>query len=124
MDKLKELIGAQILKINKDSITVKLNNNTYTLNLDAYNGDCCGYADFELNMRYSENDDRNPIITNIEIENKDYYSGDSFVVTFYGENKEIATIEGSAGSGSGWTYGACVSITCSELGLDETLAQY
>ena len=124
MEKLKVLIGAQILKINEDSITVKLNNNTYTLTLDTYDGDCCGYANFELNMLYSENDERNPIVTNIEYENRDYHDGDAFVITFYGENKEFATIEGIASSGSGWMYGANVSIRCAELGIEDVLAIY
>lgn len=121
---LEKLIGAQILTINDDSIKVKLGEDTFNLEIISYDGDCCGYADFKTNLLYSENDRRNPIITNIELEDKDCYDGESSIITFYGESKPLATIESEAGSGSGWSYGAFVSLTCKELDIDENLASW
>lgn len=122
---LENLIGAQILKIDETSIEVKLREETYTLEIVSNDGDCCGYADFTTNLLYSEEDMRNPIITNVELKNKEGgYDGDSSVITFYGENKELATIESEAGSGSGWNYGACVTLKCKALEIEEDLASW
>lgn len=121
---LEKLIGAQILKINESTIDVRLGEETHTLEILSDDGDCCGYSNFDINMKYSENATTNPIITNIEV--KDNSSGDSdgMIVTFYGENKELCEIEADAGSGSGWAYGAIVYMECKTLGIDETLANY
>ena len=75
-------------------------------------------------MLYSENNDRNPIITNVEFVEDDGYDGASSVITFYGEHKEIVNIESNAGSGSGWGYGASVSLQCKTLNIDEELASW
>lgn len=118
------LIGAQILSMDEDKIHVKLGDQVHTIEVEAYNGDCCGYADFTTNLLYEEENIRNPIITNVELEsNGDAYS-DSSIVTFYGESKTLATIESDAGSGSGWSYGACVTIRCKTLDIDEDLASW
>lgn len=122
---LDKLIGAQIVNINEDSIEVKLNDTVYKLEIDSEDGDCCGYAHFETKMLYSENDFRNPIITNVQLENdEEGYDSDTSVLTFYGEDKELAIIESSAGSGSGWNYGSYVSIRCKLLDIDEGLASW
>lgn len=122
---LERLIGAQILRINETSIDVKLNDEIHTLEIVSDYGDCCGYAVFTTNLLYSEEDCRNPIITNVELKNKqDGYDGESSVITFYGESKPLATIESEAGSGSGWSYGAFVSLRCKELDIDEDLASW
>jgi hypothetical protein len=121
---LENLVGAQILTVNDNSIEVKLDGKTYTLEIISDSGDCCGYADFTTNLLYTENDFRNPIITNVALENKEGSYCDASIVTFYGESKPLATIESEAGSGSGWTYGACVSIKCKALDIDEDLASW
>lgn len=121
---LEKLIGAQILTLNDDSIEVKLGDGIHTLEIISDDGDCCGFADFTTNLLYSENDFRNPVITNVELENKDYHDGDSSIITFYGESKPLATIESEAGSGSGWSYGAFVSLRRKELDIDEDLASW
>lgn len=121
---LKELIGAQIVSIDETRITVELLGKKYTLELDSDDGDCCGYADFTTTMLYSKNDINNPIITDIKFLNNDYPSFNTSIITFYGSNKELAHIESEAGSGSGWSYGACVSIRCKDLNIDESLADW
>ena len=121
---LEKLIGAQILTVNEDSIEVKLGDEVFTLEIISDGGDCCGYADFTTNLLYSENDSRNPIITNVTLENGESDYEDSSVITFYGESNTLATIESEAGSGSGWHYGASVSLRCKALDIDEDLASW
>ncbi|MDX1769922.1 MAG: hypothetical protein R3328_00205 [Planococcaceae bacterium] len=122
---LEKLIGAQILTVNEDSIEVKLGENIFKLEIESDGGDCCGYASFTTNLLYSENDFRNPIITNVSLDNEENsYEGDSSVITFYGESKALATIESEAGSGSGWNYGAFVTLRCKALDIDENLASW
>lgn len=121
---LKNLVGAQIVSIGESSVIVKLDGQIHTLEILSDDGGCCGYADFKTHLLYSEQDFRNPIITNVEKESKDMYEGDSSVVTFYGESKALATIESDAGSGSGWSYGAYVTLRCKLLDIDEELASW
>lgn len=121
---LEKLIGAQIISVRNDSISVKLGDAVHTLEIDSDEGGCCGYADFRTNLLYSENDFRNPIITKIEKVNEDDDYSDSSVITFYGESKPLATIESEAGSGSGYYYGAFVTLQCKSLDIDENLVSY
>lgn len=122
---LEKLIGAQIVKVNESSIEVKIDEEVHVLEIDTDYGSCCGYAEFETNLLYSEGDVRNPVITNVELVTKEgVYECDQTIITFYGESKELANIESEAGSGSGWTYGACVTLRCKTLNIDETLAEW
>jgi len=121
---LENLIGAQILTVSDDSIKVKLGDEIHTLEIISDGGDCCGYADFTTNLLYSENDFRNPIITNVTMNSGDNSYCDTSVVTFYGEAKSLVTIESEAGSGSGWSYGAFVKLRCKALDIDEDLASW
>ena len=121
---LENLIGAQILSVDDNCIEVIKDKKTYRLEIDSDDGDCCGYANFETNLLYSPNDIRNPVITNVTREDEESYDGESSTITFYGESKQLATIESDAGSGSGWSYGASVSLRCKALDIDETLASW
>lgn len=123
---LKNLIGAQIVSIHESIMVVRLNNQLHTLELIVDKGECCGFANFTMNLLYKEGDIRNPIITNIETTQKKGAFGCSeiLVVTFYGEHKELAKIESEAGSGSGWHYGAAVSLHCTTLGMEEKLVYW
>ena len=119
---LEKLIGAQILSIEETLITVKLGDEVHTLEIESGDGGCCGYANITTNLLYSENDFRNPIITNVELKHTDEGYHVSSVITFYGEHKPLVTIESEVGSGSGWGYGAYVSLQCKSLGIDKDLA--
>lgn len=121
---LEKLIGAQIVEVTENTLTVSLNGKEHELEISSDDGDCCGYADFKT-LVFDENDiKRNPIITNIEVTPKAHCSGDEAIITFYGESSEILSIEGEAGSGSGWEYGACVTITCKTLEIEENLVSW
>lgn len=120
---LERLIGAQIVKVDECFIEVKKDGKIYTLEIISHDGDCCGYADFETKLFCSQNNKRNPIITNVTKEEGDG-GEDSSIVTFFGESKPLAAIESVCGSGSGWEYGAFVKLQCKALDIDEILAEW
>lgn len=119
-----KLIGAQIVSVGDDCIEVKKGDEFFKLEITSDDGDCCGFADFTTNLLYSPNDLRNPVITNVTRKDEEGYDGDSSIITFFGESKLLATIESNAGSGSGWSYGAFVTLRCTALGIDETLSSW
>lgn len=121
---LDKLIGAQVFKIDGSIITVKIDDEIYNLEIETDDGDCCGYAEFETNLFYSERNNRNPIITKIEKMDCSEGCKESTIVTFYGESKKIFDIKSEAGSGSGWYYGAYVKLRCKALDINETLASW
>ena len=124
MQMLDKLIGAQILSVCDSHIEVKKGEEHFKLEIVHDDGDCCGYADFKTNLLYTPNDLRNPVITNITREDGEDDECDSSIITFYGESKALASIESNAGSGSGWGYGAFVSLQCKALDIDENLASW
>ena len=121
---LEKLIGSQILKIAEDYIEVQKDGKIYKLEINEDQGDCCGWADFKTNLLYTENDIRNPIITNVETEDTSDGDSSSSIITFFGEYKPLVSIESNSGSGSGWCYGACVSLECKALDITEILVSY
>lgn len=123
---LDKLIGAQIKRIKWDLIEIELNGKTYTLNSEEDNGDCCGFAKVNTIVHYEEGSKRNPIITNIEYEDTEdeYFEKYSMRITFYGESAPLVSIESEAGSGSGWQYGACVTLVCKALDIEEVMARW
>lgn len=122
---LEKLIGAQVVDISEDTIKVKLNGEIYDLKLYTDQGGCCGYADFTTKLLYDKYSERNPIITNIEVESlEDEWFCDKVKITFYGEYKPLVEIDAEAGSGSGWTYGACVELYCKELDINKRIASW
>lgn len=124
---LNELFGAQLLDIDiaNDSFTLKLSNGdirNYELIEDE--GDCCGFNEFGILLISKEELDRNPIITNITEERSDDGNSDVLKLTFFGEHKAIAEINSLSSSGSGWCYGACVTLRCRETGEEYGLTSY
>lgn len=122
--KLKNLIGYKLENIDDKEIIVSKDNKQYVLKFEKYEGDCCSYNILKTNLLIDENN--KPVITNIKIEEEQSgkYNGCGIVITFFGENKQIATIESCSSSGSGWCYGACVSIKCKELNIDEIITEW
>ena len=124
--KLKDLIGYRLEKINDEEIIISKNDKLYVLKIQQDEGDCCGYNELETTLLISDNN--KPIITNIEYkdisENEDWGDNETIKITFFGENKEIATIKSTSSSGSGWCYGACVTVKCKELNINEVISQW
>ena len=124
--KLKDLIGYRLEKINDEEIIISKNDKLYVLKFEEDEGGCCGYNELETTLLISDNN--KPIITNIEYkdisENEDWGDNETIKITFFGENKEIATIKSKSSSGSGWCYGACVTVKCKELNINEVISQW
>ena len=124
--KLKDLIGYRLEKINDEEIIISKNDKLYVLKFEEDEGDCCGYNELETTLLISDNN--KPIITNIEYEdiseNEDWGDNETIKITFFGENKVIATLKSKSSSGSGWNYGACVTVKCKELNIDEVISQW
>lgn len=121
---LSKLIGSQLVSINDYNMVVNLNDKYYTLYFKEDNGDCCGYAFITTELMYKDGDVNNPVITNIEYNDEEGHDGDSLIITFYGQSKQIAKIESECGSGSGWSYGATASVVCKELDIYEILTSW
>lgn len=123
---LKGLIGAQLISMDNSGFTVRLpNKEIRCFDFDKDDGGCCGYAEIEGRMLYKQRSRKNPIITNVMIEEigNDYCSN-RIRVNFFGEDKRLATIESEAGSGSGWCYGASAWVYCRETKETETLVEW
>ena len=125
---IKDLIGFQLVGINDSEIKLKKGDKTFTLSLiDSCEEEqmCCEYNDIEANLFISKEEiDRNPLITDITIDKKEDEYWQTCTVVFFGEEKNIAKLETFSGSGSGWCYGACASVKCKELGLNEVLSEW
>lgn len=122
-----DLVGYQLVSINETEIVVKQNRKVFTLHIKEDEGDCCGYNDIETSLFIDKEDlTRNPVITKVEmsLEDNDDWDGQKCKITFFGESKPIAELNTHSSSGSGWCYGACVSLICDDIELNETLSAW
>lgn len=119
---LKDLIGYELESIDDDKIIVSKDDKKYTLKIEQDEGDCCGYNSLETELLIDKDD--KPIITNVIENEESIYDRNTKKITFYGTNKELATLDSLSSSGSGWWYGACVSIVCKELNINETITSW
>lgn len=124
--KLKDLIGYKLEKINNNEIVISNDNKLHILKFEEDEGGCCGYNELETTLLI---DGKNkPIITNVKYEDvseEDKWGESEIIkITFFGENKEIANIKSKSSSGSGWCYGACVTVNCKELHIHETISSW
>lgn len=124
---IKDLVGFQLVDINNSYIIVRKDNEQYALEIVEDYGGCCGYNEIETKLLITNDElERNPIITNITFDtsDKDESYGDSVKITFFGEVKPIATLDSFSSSGSIWMYGACVSIRCKAIDMDEVITEW
>lgn len=123
--KLNDLVGFQLVELNNEQMKVRKNNELYTIDFDCYEGDCCGYSSVDANLLIDKADlSRNPIITKIVNNENEDGSSESVLITLFGEYKPIAEISAVAGSGSGWGYGAAVTLKCKPLEIDEGIVSW
>lgn len=114
-----QLIGYQLVSIDENKIVVKNKDQRYILEIVDDPGDCCGYNSIEASLFISEEElARNPVITNVMIESKGLDDWAEGKITFFGEDKKMATLSTLSSSGSGWAYGACVVVRCKMLDVD------
>jgi hypothetical protein len=126
---IKDLVGYQLVSINDNAIVVRKGDSEYTIQINEDYGDCCGYNEINTKLLVSEDElVRNPIITNVEMEidSSDASDGwgNSAKITFFGEVKPIAEMDSFSSSGSGWGYGACVTIVCEALEMNEVVTSW
>lgn len=124
--KLKDLVGYKLEKINDNNIIVSKDDKTYTLNFIEDSGDCCGYNELETELLIDENN--KPVITDVVYEDcssdDGWHDNNALKIIFFGGNKELAKISSLSSSGSGWCYGACVTVKCKELNINEELTSW
>lgn len=123
---LKGLVGFQLVSIDDNEVIVSKDNREYRLKIIRDEGDCCGFTELETKLLISNEDaKRNPVITDVYInEHGGEWGGQVVRVTFFGEYLPLANVYTYASSGSGWCYGASVSIDCEPLYLHEELATW
>lgn len=123
---LKDIIGAQLISINHDGFTVKTaNDKEIIFYFDSCMGNCCGYNELEATLYFDQEDmDNAPVITNIICDKKDDADGDRMIITFFGINKTLAQFDSFSYSGSGWCYGATVTLTCYSTNKKATVTQW
>lgn len=118
-----KLIGAQLIELNERGFKIQMaNGDIRTYKFEEDSGGCCGYNDFSVLLFDDEDTKENPVITNIAYEKAEpsydflYSGGQRLQITFFGAHKKLATIDSYSSSGSGWCYGACVTVDCVETG--------
>lgn len=123
-----QLIGSQLVEFSEKGFVVKCTNGNlkrFVFELDC--GDCCGFNDLVNTLLISECElSRNPVITKIEQIDVSHlgHDGNHIVITFFGEAKKLAEIDSHSSSGSGWRYGACVTLRCLETDKVETITSW
>lgn len=122
--KVTDLIGYQLVDLNKKEIIVQKNGKRFSIEIDDDFGDCCGYNIIRTHLYISSKVKRNPIITDISKENDDNGASEKCCITFFGEEKTLAELYTESSSGSGWCYGAAVTLKCEDLKINEVLSEW
>ena len=122
---LEFLIGARLVTADDAGFEVVASNDKrYRFNFESYEGDCCGYNTISSHLLIEDEIEQNPIITKVRhATDEDNYS-QSCEITFFGISKPIYTAAIESSSGSGWCYGATVSLTCKEADFNEILTSW
>ena len=121
----KDLVGYQLVSINDEEIIVRKDGKEFKLSICEDYGDCCGFNEIKTDLFISNEElNRNPIITNVEMGENDDGDGSRGRLTFLGEYNPIASVNSYSSSGSGWCYGACVTVECKMLGIDDKLSSW
>ena len=122
-----DLIGAQLIEFDGSHFKTKdKNGTTSTFVFEEDEGDCCGWNELENTLLISDDElARNPVITKVEHQNEDdWEDGEHVIITLFGEVKKLAQIDSISSSGSGWSYGACVTVKCIQTGEEECITSW
>lgn len=118
------MIGSRLINITDECMIFEKDGADFVAYFDTCDGDCCGYADIKNTLLFDNSSEINPIITKIEKDDTGSSYHDACKITLFGMDKAIATIEAEAGSGSGYCYGACVTVECKGLDLHEDICSW
>lgn len=128
---VKDLVGFQLVELDDEKMLVRKDGKTYMIKFDTDDGDCCGYAEVEAKLFVENGSPQNPVITNVKYVEEDLSDGDwsdgggnNIVITLFGELGITGQIESVCGSGSGWQYGATVTLECDELDIREVICSW
>lgn len=121
---LTALVGMQLVNLTKHAIMVKKNGKTFQIHIDDDEGDCCGFNEISTRLYFKPNSKRNPVITSVVQKSQTKEVEETCNVIFFGEDKTIAELDTLSSSGSGWGYGATVSVKCDKLDIDDVLSSW
>lgn len=120
---LRKLVGMTLLDLNtKGFIVEDKDGEQLHFVFNENDGDCCGFNRIETTLSMSRKNP--PVITRVQYQDVSEGDEDAIVITFFGLDKEIAEIYSKSSSGSGWAYGATVSVKCREINFTEVITQY
>lgn len=122
-----DLVGGRLVSLNQEGFVVEVYptyRKTFLFSEDP--GDCCGYNEVSSTLLVDTDPKNLPVITRIEhvVDENSVWDTQTCRITFFGEDKKLAEINTESGSGSGWQYGACVTVKCVETGEEEILSQW
>lgn len=122
---LNKLIGFKLLNVDEYGMTIEKNCVQLHVDFIQSYGDCCGYTG--INTLYIGSNSE-PQITNVELVAEDqgdmYFDGQAVLLTFFGINGKLAEVHAHASSGSGCQYGACVTVKCDAIKLEQIIAEW
>lgn len=119
---LNSLVGSYIESLDETGFVIrdKDNNLRHFDFVDDYGG-CCGFN--EITAALLTDKSSGIAITNVAQE-RVCDGADELKITFFGGSKKLATIESLSSSGSGYWYGASVSVLCRETNEDVELTSW
>lgn len=123
--KLKDLVGYQLVSIDDAKIIVKKGNRKYEIVIRNDPGECCGYNDIKTQLYFDKEDNkRNPVIIDVDEKFDSGNYDNSCSITFIGEYGNLGKIDSLSSSGSGWCYGATVTLISDKLGIKEIISAW
>lgn len=125
-DWIDSLIGARLVDLDNTGFTVMRTSRNgpkeFRFDFDEDAGDCCGFNTIESTFLWDGEGDA-PAIVKVEYLKDFSEDGNGCTITFFGESSEIGKVSTYSSSGSGWCYGACVTVKCRENN-DQALLSY
>lgn len=123
--KLKDLVGYQLVSIDDAKIIVKKGNRKYEIVIKNDPGECCGYNDIKTQLYFDKEDNkRNPVIIDVDEKFDSGNFDNSCSITFIGEYGNLGKIDSLSSSGSGWCYGATVTLISDKLDIKEIISAW
>lgn len=125
-DMLTSLVGYKLVQLDESGFTVRGRNGNekhFVFNEDY--GDCCGFNTIKTALFFDPKDEKRvPAITRVEQDRRSEGDGDNLLITFFGYDRRLAMVESYSSFGSGWEYGATVTLTCRETGEEAEVTSW
>lgn len=131
-DFFEKLKGAKLVYVDvqKHGIVVRKDNRSYVITFDEDDGGCCGFNEIVTELCVDLESD-SPVITNITADTSgieeldvDYIDCEYVRIVFFGESKKLMSVKSLSSSGSGYCYGACVTVRCKALDIEEVITSW